>query len=449
MSVFPRSSINSLADRLPPHSLDAERCSLAALMLDKQIAGDMLSLLDADAFYLDHHRVVFDVLKQLYALGKSVDAVILHEELDKTGKLEEIGGAPFIGDILASIPNAAHGVQYATIVREKALRRALITVGNEAIRNAYGESVETDQLLDHTSKRIFELAEKKITNPIGHLGEIAELVYHQIEDKNSRGLETQFYELDDMLNGLQNGEMVIVAARPSMGKTAFAMNVIEEIAAQNKPCAVFSLEMSKQQLAQRLMCSRSGVDSHRVRKGQLKTDEYHRLAKVVHELRKMPIYVDDSPGLTTLDLRTKCRRLKQEHDIQVVMIDYMQLMENPGPESRQQQITEISRGVKAVARELNVPVIALSQLNRASESREGHKPRMSDLRESGSIEQDADVIMLLHREDYYHQGEANYVPTGKAEVIIAKQRNGPTGTVELLYDGSTVRFKNLSGEGIS
>jgi len=417
-------------------------------MLDKDIAGDMLALIDADAFYLEEHKSVFDVLKQLYALGKSVDAVILHDELAKIGKLDDIGGAPFIGDILNSVPNAAHGVQYAQIVREKSLRRALISVGNEAIRNAYGETVETDQLLDHTSKRIFELAEKRITNPIGHLGEVAEMVYHQIEDKSSRGIETQFYELDEMLNGLQNGEMIIVAARPSMGKTAFAMNVIEEVAAQNKACAVFSLEMSKQQLAQRLMCSRSGVDSHHVRKGNLKTDEYHRLAKVVHELRKMPIYVDDSPGLNTLDLRTKARRLKQEHDIQLIMIDYLQLMENPGPESRQQQITEISRGIKAVARELNVPVIALSQLNRASESREGHRPRMSDLRESGSIEQDADVVMLLHREDYYHQGEANYVPTCKAELIIAKQRNGPTGTVELIYDNSTVRFKNMAGEGI-
>ncbi len=446
MSAFPRPA--SILDRLPPHSLDAERCTLASLMLDKDIAGDILAAVDVEAFYLEEHKVVFEALKSLYSMGKSVDAVILNDELKKSGRLEEIGGTAFIGEILNTVPSAAHGVQYAGIVHEKSLRRALISVGNEAIRNAYSETTDTDQLLDHTSSKIFQLAEKRQTNAVAHLGEVAESVYHMIEEKSRRGLDTQFYELDDMLNGLQDGEMVIIAARPSMGKTAFAMNIVEEVAAKNIPCAVFSLEMSKQQLAQRLMCSRSGVDSQRVRKGLLGTDEYHRLAKVVHELRKMPIYIDDSSGLTTLDLRTKARRLKQEHDIRLIMVDYMQLMENPGPESRQQQITEISRGIKAVARELNVPVLALSQLNRASESREGHKPRMSDLRESGSIEQDADVIMLLHREDYYHQGEAAYVPTGKAEVIIAKQRNGPTGTVELVYDGSTVRFKNMAGEGV-
>jgi replicative DNA helicase len=266
-----------------------------------------------------------------------------------------------------------------------------------------------------------------------------------IENRNQRGLETGFFELDEMLNGLQNGEMIIVAARPSMGKTAFAMNIIEHVSADAMmPCAVFSLEMSKQQLAQRMLCSRGQIDAHKLRKGMLASHEYAHLANVVGELAKAPIWVDDSPGLTPLELRAKARRLKLQHDIKCIMVDYMQLMDNPGPESRQQQISEISRGIKAVARELNVPVIALSQLNRQAEGRDGHRPRMSDLRESGSIEQDADVVALLHREDYYRMSDSDFVPDNIAEVIIAKQRNGPTGTVKLTFLNKTTRFENLS-----
>jgi replicative DNA helicase len=260
-----------------------------------------------------------------------------------------------------------------------------------------------------------------------------------------QGLLTNFLELDSMTNGLQNGELIIVAARPSMGKTAFAMNVIEAISAEQMlPTAVFSLEMSKQQLAQRMLCSRADIDAHKLRKGMLSNDDYTKLAVTVGELAKAPIWVDDSPGLTPLDLRAKARRLKLQHDIKCIMVDYMQLMDNPGPESRQQQISEISRGLKAVARELSIPVIALSQLNRQSEGRDGHRPRMSDLRESGSIEQDADVIMLLHREDYYRMSEPDFVPDNIAEVIIAKQRNGPTGTVKLTFMSRTTRFENLA-----
>jgi replicative DNA helicase len=272
-------------------------------------------------------------------------------------------------------------------------------------------------------------------------------VFAAIENKDRRGLSTGYYDLDDMLNGLQKGEMIVVAARPSMGKTALAMNLIEYIAADTKlPCAIFSLEMSKQQLAQRMLCSRGGIDAHKLRKGMLQAQEYQKLANVVGELAKAPIWVDDSAGLTPLELRAKARRLKRQHDIQCVMIDYMQLMDNPGPENRQQQITEISRAIKSVSRELNVPVIALSQLNRASEGRDGHRPRMSDLRESGSIEQDADVVIILHREDYYKMSEPDFQPDNIAELIIAKQRNGPTGTVKLTFQTRTTRFENLSAQ---
>ncbi len=448
MSTLPIGDVlESQFDRVPPHSIESEMCCIAAMMLDPEMAGNILPILEPDAFYLADHKIIFECIRTLHGEGRPVDAIILRDELKRAGRLDDVGGTGYLGEILGKIPSSAHGVEYAQRVREKAILRQLIHASSGIIHDAYSQATNADQLLDRAAGEMFKLAEKRISNPIEHLGVVASDVYEMIEDKAKRGVETGYYELDDMLNGLQAGEMIIVAARPSMGKTAFAMNLVENIAANMHTCAVFSLEMSKQQLAQRLMCSKSGVDQQRVRKGTLTNDEYQRLARTVVELKKMPIFVDDSPQLTVLDLRTKVRRLKHEHNISCVMIDYMQLMDNPGPESRQQQISEISRGIKAIAREFTVPVITLSQLNRASESRDGHKPRMSDLRESGSIEQDADVIMLLHREDYYHQGDAAYVPTSTAEVIIAKQRNGPTGTVELVFDGRVAAFRNKAPGG--
>ena len=434
-------------DRLPPHSIEAEMCVLASMMLDKQLAEQVLSILDADSFYLTDHTIIYNVIRGLIIESRPVDAVILRDELKKQNQLDAIGGSPYIAQILGTVPSAAHGMEYAQRVREKSIMRLMIGLADDVTRRAYSGAESADQLLDAAAGEMFKLAERRITNPMQHLGDVAAQVYEMLEDKGRKGVETGFWDLDDMLNGLQPGEMIVVAARPSMGKTAFSMNVMQQVAAQNVPVGVFSLEMSSQQLAQRMLCSVAMVDAQRVRKGQLANDEYQRLAKVVVQMRKMPIFVDDSPQLTPLDLRTKARRLKHDHDVRALMIDYMQLMDNPGPESRQQQISEISRGIKAVAREIGVPVIALSQLNRASENRDGHKPRMSDLRESGSIEQDADVVALLHREDYYHKADPNYIPTNLAEVIIAKQRNGPTGTVELVFDGNTATFKNKAPGG--
>lgn len=434
-------------DRLPPHSIEAEMCLLASMMLDKQLAEQVLAMVDGESFYLVDHKVIFEAIRGLIVESRPVDAIILRDELKKMGELDRIGGSAYIAQILSTVPSAAHGMEYAHRVREKSLLRMMIGLADNVTRRAYNGAEAADVLLDSAAGEMFKLAERRITNPMQHLGDVAAQVYEMLEDKGKKGVETGFWDLDDMLNGLQPGEMIVVAARPSMGKTAFSMNVMQQIAAQNVPVGVFSLEMSGQQLAQRMLCSIAMVDAQKVRKGQLTNDEYQRLAKVVVQMRKMPIFVDDSPQLTPLDLRTKARRLKHEHDVRALMIDYMQLMDNPGPESRQQQISEISRGIKAVAREIGVPVIALSQLNRASENRDGHKPRMSDLRESGSIEQDADVVMLLHREDYYHKADANYIPTNLAEVIIAKQRNGPTGTVELVFDGNTATFKNKAPGG--
>ncbi len=789
-------STDAQFDKLPPHSIETEQCLIASMMLDKDLVGQIVSVVPRDAFYLADHQILFAIILGLYEQNRPIDAVILREELSKRGQLEEIGGTAYLAEVLNTVPSAANGMHYAEIVRDKFLLRQLISASNEAIRDAYAPHDSVAVIVDRAEKRVFDIADKKVSGSMTELGDIAMQVYEMLESSGRKGLPTGFYELDDMLNGLQGGEMVIVAARPSMGKaqpldakvltatgfrpmgdlrvgdalasvdgqpsyvtgiypqgqrqvyrltfadgrsteccaehlwrvhfrqwesprvlstarvmemltrkryrnrlwietisgefgsadalpidpwllgallgdgslggsslrfstaepqvlervqiavgagmtithagnydyrivqksgakkkgvqgvtanpvaaelkqlglwdvtaaskfipgcyltaqrgsrlrllaglldtdgwvetfgvirfatvspqlakdvvelvrslggcasffpkqsaytykgekrqgqmsyvcniqfpdatsldllsaklerlalkprkrqrrlniqaitptrftetqcisvshpsrlyvtddyivthnTAFAMNVMDAIAAANQPCAVFSLEMSKQQLAQRMMCSRAQIDAQRVRKGLLTPNEFRKLAQMVNEMHKMPIWVDDAPGLTILELRAKCRRLKQQHDVKAIMIDYMQLMDNPGVESRQQQISEISRGIKAVARELNVPVLALSQLNRASEGRDGHRPRMSDLRESGSIEQDADVIMLLHREDYYRQSEPDFIPDNIAEIIIAKQRNGPTGTVKLTFDNKTTTFKNLASQ---
>ena len=434
-------------DRLPPHSIDAEMCLLASMTLDRDIVGEVVQRVDRESFYLADHQIVFEALVDLWQANRPIDAVILRDELSKRQLLEEIGGTGYIAELLGSVPSAAHAMHYAGIVREKALLRQLIDASNKCLQDAYAPHESVEQVMDRAEKRIFDIAQKKITGEIVSLGAVAENVYEMLEDKGRAGLMTDFYDLDEMLHGLQAGELIIVAARPSMGKTAFAMNVVESVAAKQVPCAVFSLEMSKQQLAQRMMCSRAGLDSQRVRKGMLRNEEYQRLAMMVTELAKFPIWVDDTPGLTIMDLRAKARRLALQKGIKLIMIDYMQLMEGTsGVESRQQQITEISRGIKGIARELNVPVICLSQLNRQSEGRDGHRPRMSDLRESGSIEQDADVVLLLHREDYYRMSEPDFVPDNVAEVIIAKQRNGPTGTVKLTFDNRTTSFRNLASQ---
>jgi replicative DNA helicase len=435
-------------DRLPPAAVEAEMCMMASMILDKEMIGQVVQVVGRDDIYQVDHQIIFDILVKLYEQNRPIDAVILREELAKRNLLEEVGGTAYLTSLLNTVPSSAHAMHYAGIVREKSLLRQLIGASNEILRDAYAPHEKADVIVDRAEHRIFDIAEKRIGGSLVPLESVLHEVYEMIEDKGRRGLETDFHEVDDMLNGLQNGEMIIVAARPSMGKTALAMNFVENVAANHRlPVAVFSLEMSKQQLAQRMLCSRANIDAQKVRKGMLSAQEFQDLASVVVQLSKAPIWVDDSPGLTVLELRAKARRLKRQHDIRLIMIDYMQLMDSPDvKESRQQQISEISRGIKAVARELNIPVIALSQLNRMSEGRDGHRPRMSDLRESGSIEQDADVVMLLHREDYYKMSEPDFIPDNIAEVIIAKQRNGPTGTVKLTFDNKTTTFRNLAAQ---
>jgi replicative DNA helicase len=447
MSQLMEGTASGQIDRLPPHAIDAEMCLLASMILDREVIGQVIPLVDRNAFFQADHQIIFDIILKLYEQNRPVDAVILRDELGRRQLLEEVGGVPYLAQILQSVPSSAHGAHYASIVREKYLLRQLIGASNETLRDAYAPHEKAELIVDRAEKRIFDIAERKVGGAAVRMEETLHEVLESIQDRGHPGLITGFFELDDMLNGLQKGEMIVVAGRPSMGKTALAMNLIEHIAADTMlPCAVFSLEMSKQQLAQRMLCSRGRVDAHKLRRGLLSDAEYQHLAVVVGTLAKAPIFVDDSPGLTVLDLRAKSRRLKRQHDIRCLLIDYMQLMDCPGVDSRQQQISEISRGIKAVARELEIPVVAVSQLNRSPEGREGHKPRMSDLRESGSIEQDADVILLLHREDYYRLGEEGYQPDNQAEIIIAKQRNGPTGSTTLVFDNRSTRFLNRSAQ---
>ncbi len=443
-----------LYESLPPHALEAEMALLGSMILDWQVVGDVIQLIKSpEDFFKPAHGAIYHVLVELYDQQQSIDMVQLNQKLVDKSLLDQVGGLEYLVELAESVPSASSANHYATIVRDKALLRRLIDEAGTILEDCYTSDEAVADLLDRVETRIFEIAEKKSDDGTADIATLLQETFDRLEQQEGKlvtGVETGFFELDEMTNGLQPGEMVIVAARPSMGKTAFALNISEHIAAtKGVSVGVFSLEMSKQQLAQRLLCARSGVDSHKLRRNMLSRDDFSKLSLTVGELSEAPLFIDDTAGLTLMGLRAKARRMKQRHGIEALMIDYLQLMSAPsaGRDGRQNEVSAISRGIKALARELSVPVICLSQLNRAAEQREGHRPRMSDLRESGSIEQDADVVMMLHREDYYHRGDPEYQDTNEAEVIIAKQRNGPTGTVKLLFDGSTTRFKNLAGGG--
>ena len=447
-----------------PESLAAEAAVLGSMIIDPECIGQVVELLGRDAFYRIEHRYIFDALIGLYEKkpviptgdqgdlrsGIGIDAVLLRDELIKRNCLEEAGGVEYIAKILDSVPSSANVAYYVGIVRDKMLLRELIAATGEILEDAYSQTGETRETLDEAERRIFAVTDKSISGSAARLKDLVTRAYELIEKREGSyvtGLPTGYYQLDEWTCGLQDGEMIIIAGRPSMGKTSLALNIAEHIGLVEKtPLAIFSLETGRQQLAERFLCSMSAIDAQKVRKGTLDTEHYEELVKACSQLSEAPIYVDDTSTLTPLELRAKARRLKSLYDIRCVIVDYLQLMHVGAGrvESRQQEITTISRYIKALARELNIPVVVLSQLNRAPEGREGHRPRMSDLRESGSIEQDADVVMLLHREDYYNRGDKDYEPNNKADLIIAKQRNGPTGSVELVFREKFTRFENAS-----
>ena len=435
--------------RMPPQSVEAEICTLGSMILDVDGIGDIVGILRAEHFYRGDHQLIYEALLHLYDQKKAVDLVLLRDELKRRGQLEQAGDVDYLVSLAESVPSAANATYYARMVRDKAMLRELISISGEITALAYEGRGEVEEIINDAEQKVFKITQDKLAGHPVSLGEIMQQTFELIDQRSGAhvyGLSTGFRELDELTGGLQKNEMIVVAARPSMGKTALGLNIAEHVGADNhEGVAIFSLEMAGQQLAERMLCGRSHIDNQKVRKGIFSADEIQTMTTVAGELSEAKIFVDDSASLTPLELRAKARRLKLKHDIQLVVVDYLQLMYCPGAESRQQEVSTISRHIKALARELNVPVIVLSQLNRSPEGREGHRPRMSDLRESGAIEQDADVVMLLHREDYYHT-EPGYERTNCAEVIVAKQRNGPTGTIELIWNPYWTRFLDKSRE---
>lgn len=441
----------TMLERTLPQSIEAEMCVLGAMILDNEVVSLVVPILNKQSFYKTAHQELFQIIIDLYDKGIPIDLVILREELKKRSLLEKIGGEGYLLELESAVPTIGNVEFYANVVREKAVKRHLIEVASNIQKQAFDESVETDHLLDASERAIFDVTQKKFGVSSTKLNEILKDTFSRIEslhDRQSRltGLSTGFYDLDDRTCGLQPSELIIIAARPSMGKTSLALNMVEHVGiVEKKPVIVFSQEMSAQQVAQNMLCSHARIDAHKLRRGFLEDKQWSALSYGMGSLSEAPIFIDDMPGLTVLEVRAKARRLKAQYNIQMVVVDYLQLMEAPrGIENRQQEISIISRGLKSLARELSIPVIAVSQLNRSVEAREGHRPRMSDLRESGSIEQDADVIILLHRDKYYDPEKDD----DTAELIIAKQRNGPTGVVKLTFLSHFMRFESLASVGI-
>ncbi len=433
-------------EKLPPQNLEAEVAVLGSMMIEPDAIATAIETLTPESFYKEAHRKIFKGVVSLFSDNKAVDLVTLTDVLTREGQIEEIGGASYLAYLTTAVPTAANLVYYARIVREKYILRHLITNATQIVTDSYDVTQDAEGLLDRAEKLIFDITSRKFS---GGVVPLKELIRKQIEtiDKlyqrkgQVTGIATGFHEFDVMTAGLQPSDLVIIAARPSMGKSALMANIAEHCGMVLKtPVAIFSLEMSKEQLIQRMLCSCARVNAHSVRTGFLAQSDWPNLTRAAAKLSEAPIYIDDTPGISILELKAKARRLKAQFDIKVLMLDYLQLMQGSGNvESRQQEISEISRSLKELARELNLPVIALSQLSRAVESRSDHRPQLSDLRESGAIEQDADVVVLMLREEYYNPTEEN---RGKAEIIIAKQRNGPVGSLKLAFIHEFTRFEN-------
>ncbi|HZW08386.1 MAG TPA: replicative DNA helicase [Phycisphaerales bacterium] len=462
--------LRELLEALPPHSLEAEMSLLGSLILDPRSVAEVLTTAPGpELFYREGHATIYKAILSLYDQHEGWDAIQLLELLRDQGQLDEIGGVAYLKQLAECVPSAVNAPHYARLVAAKHRLRALIDSAWRIIYDAHNVGQlgpdGVASLLDRAEAEIFEIAHEKNIRDVESIAKILQDEIDRLEAQEGKGITgiaTGYADLDNILSGLQPGEMLILAARPSMGKTAFALNLAEQVAfggatpwspPLGKPAAtaIFSLEMSRGSLAQRLISARSGIDLHHLRTGQMGMEEWGRLNAACGELHEAPLYIDDTPALTILQLRARARRMVSQFGVKVIVIDYLQLLTAPNAsrESRQVEVATISRGIKALARELNVPIVCLAQLNRGTEQREGNRPRMADLRESGSIEQDADVVMLLHREAYYHRGDPEWLADpeneGKenlAELIIAKQRNGPTGIVNLTWDSKTTRFKS-------
>ena len=434
--------------KIPPHDIDAEQAVLGSMLTDKEAVNAAIETLKEDAFYRDDNRIIFEAIVNLYSKSEPVDIITLKDELESMDKFEQVGGFEYLASLPDKVPTTANVQKYIKIVEEKSILRKLIRTANEIIELGYSPTEDVEDIMDGAEKKIFDIMQSKNQKGYTPIKDVLVESFTKLEELYNRkqhitGVPTGFAELDYKTAGLHGSELILVAARPAMGKTAFALNIAANAALRgNAPVAIFSLEMSKDQLVNRILCSEAMVDSNKVRTGKLEEEDWVKLAGAIGPLSETEIYIDDTPGISVMEIRTKCRKLKMEKNIGLVVIDYLQLVQgsNKRGGSREQEISEISRSLKILAKEINVPVIALSQLSRAVEQRPDHRPMLSDLRESGAIEQDADIVMFLYRDDYYNkESEKKDI----AEVIIAKQRGGSTGTVELLWMGNYTKFVNL------
>ena len=434
--------------KIPPHDLEAEQAVLGSMLTDKDAVISAIEKLKVDSFYRDDNKIIYESILNLYNRAEPIDIITVKDELASLGKFEQVGGLEYLAGLPDKVPTTANVEKYIKIVEEKAVLRNLIKTANEIIELGYDPTEEVDHIMDSAEKKIFDIMQDKSQKGYTPIKDVLVDSFTQLEELYNRkqhitGVPTGFTELDYKTAGLHPSDLVLIAARPAMGKSAFALNIAANAALKaNVPVVVFSLEMSKEQMVNRILCSEAMVDSNKVRTGKLDEEDWEKLAGSIGPLSEAEIYIDDTPGISVMEIRAKCRKLKLEKNIGLVVIDYLQLVQgtNKRGGSREQEISEISRSLKMLAKEIGVPVIALSQLSRAVEQRPDHRPMLSDLRESGAIEQDADIVMFLYRDDYYNQESEK---KDIAEVIIAKHRGGSTGTLELLWLGNYTKFVNL------
>ncbi len=438
--------------RVPPHNIEAEQSVIGGVLLDNDVLPSVLEILRGDEFYRAGHRTIFSAVIELFERNEPCDLVTITDLLKSRKKLEEAGGASYLASLVDRVPSAAHASQYARIIKEKSMARRLISRATEIVATGFDSSLRVEDLLDRAEQAIFQVSEDRI-NP--SFFPIKEIVKHNIKTLETlydrremvTGVPTGFVELDRLTSGLQPSDLVIIAGRPSMGKTALALNIARNAAVDAEvPVGVFSLEMNKAQLGMRMLCSEARVNSQKMRSGFLSERDWPRLTRAAGTISEAPIFIDDTPAISALELRAKSRRLKKDQNVGLIIVDYLQLMRGPpGSERREQEISEISGSLKALAKELDLPVVALSQLNRRVEERHDKRPQLADLRESGAIEQDADVITFIYRDEVYHSDSPEQ---GRAEIIVGKQRNGPTGKATLTFLTQYTRFENLAFEEI-
>ncbi|MFZ2299887.1 MAG: replicative DNA helicase [Candidatus Moraniibacteriota bacterium] len=439
--------------RVPPHNLEAETSVLGSLMLDKDAIIKIADLLKVGDFYKDDHNLIYETMLALYEDHEPIDVLSLANKLEERGKLEQVGGSNYLASLVNSVPSATNVTHYAKVVQKKVLLRRLISAASDIVEMGYDESEDVQKLLDEAEQKVFAVSQKYIKQDFVPIKSILELAFNRIDELHKsdhafRGVQTHFSDLDNLLAGLQKSDLLIIAARPSIGKTTLALDIARQVGIHSKvPVGIFSLEMGSDQLVDRMIAAQAGVDLWKLRTGKLSSEgpnnDFERISDAMGVLSEAPIFIDDSGSLNILEMRTMARRLQAEHKLGLIIVDYLQLMEGrsmKGSDNRVQEISEISRGLKQLARELNIPVIALSQLSRAVESRTDQVPKLSDLRESGSIEQDADVVMFLYREDRVKPDTQN---KNIADIIIAKHRNGPIGKIQLYFDENSTTFKSL------